>query len=230
MPHPHKPGWRGAAGFTLVELLVVIGIIAVLISILLPSLARARAQAKQTACLSNLRQIGLAVEMYAGANEGAFPPAQHTAAPTGWLTVLQPYGATPAVRLCPDDGRQPVPQTSYLTNDHMQSLKPWADYNPVTGATLPGGRTRAYLKLAQVRRSSDVVFVVESEGVGDHVHTVGLTAPDEVAGEIAVARHPGLGGSANYLYVDGHAAPIAWSSIRSTFSVDNSFMNPETAH
>src|SRR5688572_19634179 len=68
-------------GFTLVELLVVIGIIALLVSILLPTLNRAREQAMRTKCLANLRSIGQMVVMYENMFKGQIPIGFNVGAP-----------------------------------------------------------------------------------------------------------------------------------------------------
>jgi prepilin-type N-terminal cleavage/methylation domain-containing protein/prepilin-type processing-associated H-X9-DG protein len=74
-PRRTAPARRKRAAFTLVELLVVIGIITVLIAILLPALKKAREQSRQIACLSNLRQLGAAFVMYCNDNHGTYPSA-----------------------------------------------------------------------------------------------------------------------------------------------------------
>lgn len=90
---------RSSQGFTLVELLVVIGIIALLISILLPALNAAKERANRVKCASNLRQIGQGLLLYANDNKGQYPRVRYQigAAPNaftggGTLTVPDPFG------------------------------------------------------------------------------------------------------------------------------------------
>ncbi len=91
--------------FTLIELLVVIAIIAILASILFPVFAQARAAAKKTACLSNMKQIGLGFTMYANDSNESFPVgAYNTFSPgAGWAGAIRPYLKNTGVLQCPDD-------------------------------------------------------------------------------------------------------------------------------
>jgi prepilin-type N-terminal cleavage/methylation domain-containing protein len=99
-------GWAGCrnrTGFTLIELLVVIAIIAILAAILFPVFAQAREKARQTACLSNVRQMGLAVTMYTQDYDETLPLAA-TATPQGflnWHHLTDPYVKNKQVWVCP---------------------------------------------------------------------------------------------------------------------------------
>ncbi len=91
--------------FTLVELLVVIAIIALLMSILMPALARVRTQAKGVLCQSNLKQMGACYAMYVGDYNGRFPEGFKHNLPTipqhYWMEALRPYYIEGDLRLCP---------------------------------------------------------------------------------------------------------------------------------
>src|SRR6188474_2278633 len=85
-------------GFTLLELLVTVSIIALLAALLLPAVIQSRAATRRTACLSNLRQWALAVRMYSDAHHGRLPyrgqgiqPTSQLASPDDWFNALPVY-------------------------------------------------------------------------------------------------------------------------------------------
>jgi len=231
------PGVRVCRGFSLVELMVVIAVMAVLISLLLPVLAQSRLAAKGAVCLSGLRSMGQAVVMYCDDNHEHFPLSSHTAgslvASDAWLTTLQDYGVSPNFRQCPlDPNYQAVSltewATSYATNEHFEPLAPGVDYDPITHAPIPGGRTFAYDRVGLLPLPCATIYIYEPEqsSTSDHLHTQDFTDAAVLRASVAVTRHLGAG---QYLFADGHAKAWSWTDFGPRFSPATSPFDPATA-
>lgn len=149
-------------GFTLVELLVVIGIIALLIAILLPSLSRAREAAQRIKCLSNLRQVGTSLMMYTQEFKGRFPSAWNwhpRKLPNGqWEGPLLKYhsgSGVPQMYTCPSETKTTGYPFTYTGNWRIFFFNPGHSIDVIT----------------QIRRSSDKITIIDesSETVDDNV-------------------------------------------------------------
>lgn len=209
--------------FTLIELLVVIAIIAILAALLFPVFARAREKARQTSCLSNLKQLGTASVMYAQDYDEMYLTHCHRPDLSGpvlayWFEMIQPYVGNEQILICPTHrgavgGHGLVASYGYIcTGFTLDPASP--NY---TG--LPH-----YGSLAQIEYPSRMIMIGESSKatcrVCPHYHVQDSEHLPPVHHYPAdLSRH---NGGANYMFFDGHAK---WFRYEQTLSPHNMWKN-----
>lgn len=180
----YAPIPRPRRAFTLVELLVVIGIIALLISILLPALSAARAQAASTASLSSLRQLAIGLHLYATDHKGTYPvgamPPVANQPRMRWADFIYPFMRNSEIYMSPllsPEERERMKKPLAYTCDPNSSpgILPTTQYFGGYGYNYqylgngrnPGGVAPFYAKQTMIRASSRTIALADTNGAKD---------------------------------------------------------------
>ncbi len=145
-------------GFTLIELLVVIAIIAILAAILFPVFARAREKARQSSCLSNVKQLSLGVMMYVQDYDERFPYYYDRERLISWIPMIEPYLRNEQVFKCPSYN---TPYTTFGTStstDYGASIHVMLD----SWTSSSSGILRPPRAMAEIARPATVVMLMDS--------------------------------------------------------------------
>lgn len=201
-------------GFTLIELLVVIAIIAILAAILFPVFAKARERAKQTSCISNLKQIGIALTSYASDYDDVYPAERFTGtgSPT-WKDAIQPGVRSIDVWACPSNIHAWDTGTAFpLKGDETGRFPRSYAYN---GTVFYAGST-AQLKgiaLSKFKSPAGTILVVESRYPYADLPAYGGHNPDWIISDPKFVRqtnaHQGgfqthSSGMSDFIFADTH--------------------------